>query len=205
MVIAGHVSDDLGCADSSACLLKNALRATETFCKVEENSVVEGSYLYFDMERCQWVRSGKAVGRSLYHRHKEHLKSASLSTGSTFDSKFYMSYPCRTATYTDTTRRGFFESLQQYSALAFDRAQHKQSATALQNTREHSLFVWSQSDMKSLKAVGFAGNPSIGDRQLHLIGYLCEIGYDLALAPDNNMSESPGFETPLGIFGGSRN
>ena len=26
--------------------------------------------------------------------------------------------------------------------------------------------------------------------------------YDLALAPGDNVSQSPGFETPLGIFGG---
>ena len=31
---------------------------------------------------------------------------------------------------------------------------------------------------------------------------LCELVYDLALAPGDNVSQSPGFETPLGIFGG---
>ena len=33
------------------------------------------------------------------------------------------------------------------------------------------------------------------------IAYLLELGYDLAINPDNNVSRSPGFESFLGIFG----
>ena len=39
-------------------------------------------------------------------------------------------------------------------------------------------------------------------KQLHMVGYLCELVYDLGLAPGDNVSQSPGFETPFGIFGG---
>ncbi len=35
-----------------------------------------------------------------------------------------------------------------------------------------------------------------------VIAYLFELGYDLALSPENNFSQSPGFETIFGIFGG---
>ena len=35
-----------------------------------------------------------------------------------------------------------------------------------------------------------------------VISYLFELGYDLALSPENNVSRSPGFESILGIFGG---
>jgi hypothetical protein len=37
-----------------------------------------------------------------------------------------------------------------------------------------------------------------------MVAYLCELAYDIALSPDHNVSESPGFETPLGIFGGGK-
>ena len=35
--------------------------------------------------------------------------------------------------------------------------------------------------------------------------YLCELVYELALTPGDNVSQSPGFETPLGMFGGPDN
>ena len=41
------------------------------------------------------------------------------------------------------------------------------------------------------------------DKQLHMVGYLFELFYDLMIAPRNNVSCSPGFETCLGIFGGT--
>jgi hypothetical protein len=34
------------------------------------------------------------------------------------------------------------------------------------------------------------------------IAYLFEFGYDLALSLENNVSQSPGFESIFGIFGG---
>lgn len=36
-----------------------------------------------------------------------------------------------------------------------------------------------------------------------IISYQFEFGYDLAIAPELNVSRSPGFESVLGIFGGS--
>jgi hypothetical protein len=35
-----------------------------------------------------------------------------------------------------------------------------------------------------------------------VIAYLFELGYDLSLSPENNVSRSPGFEPILGVFGG---
>jgi hypothetical protein len=36
-----------------------------------------------------------------------------------------------------------------------------------------------------------------------MVGFLFELGYDLMIADGDNVSESPGFEPCLGIFGGS--
>jgi hypothetical protein len=39
------------------------------------------------------------------------------------------------------------------------------------------------------------------EKQLHLVGYLFELCYDLALSPNDNVSQNPGFETFIGEFG----
>jgi hypothetical protein len=62
---------------------------------------------------------------------------------------------------------------------------------------------WSKEVLERIGAVNFLGAKDLEAKQLHMVGYLCELVYDLALAPDQNVSQSPGFETPLGIFGGS--
>ena len=35
----------------------------------------------------------------------------------------------------------------------------------------------------------------------HILAYQVELGYDLAISPDNNVSNSPGFESVLGVIG----
>ena len=117
-------------------------------------------------------------------------------------SNFYMSFPAKTAEYSDARRRGFFCQLEQYCGLAFV------PACALhihERDGERALFVWEDKHVQRLKQIRFNGIPDadIISRQLHFVGYLCELAYDLCLAPDMNVSRSPGFETPLGIFGGN--
>jgi hypothetical protein len=36
--------------------------------------------------------------------------------------------------------------------------------------------------------------------RLHMVAYLCELGYDLMIAPGANISKSPGFETPRRVL-----
>jgi hypothetical protein len=40
----------------------------------------------------------------------------------------------------------------------------------------------------------------VASKQLHMVAYLFELVYDLMLAPEENVSSSPGFERPLAIF-----
>jgi hypothetical protein len=56
--------------------------------------------------------------------------------------------------------------------------------------------------IERIGAVNFANTKDLEAKQLHMVGYLCELVYDLALSPGDNVSQSPGFDTPLGIFGG---
>ncbi len=79
------------------------------------------------------------------------------------------------------------------------------STEALHQTDGSGIFVWSKEMLERICAVNFQKAKDLEAKQLHMVGYLCELVYDLALTPDDNVSQSPGFETPLGIFGGSDN
>ena len=63
------------------------------------------------------------------------------------------------------------------------------------------MFVWSQEILERIGAVNFQNAKDLEAKQLHTVGCPCEPVCDLALAPGDNASQSPGFETPLGAFG----
>jgi hypothetical protein len=95
---------------------------------------------------------------------------------------------------------GYFEDLQQqYCGLGFSRSENIE---ALHQTDGSGIFVWSKEMLERIGAVNFANAKDLKAKQLHMTGYLGELVYDLVLAPGDNVSQLPGFETPLGIFGG---
>jgi len=61
---------------------------------------------------------------------------------------------------------------------------------------------WTTASLQLTNKVKFAGCQSLHEKQLRMVSYLFELGYELCLAPAHDVSESPGFETPLGVFGG---
>jgi hypothetical protein len=44
----------------------------------------------------------------------------------------------------------------------------------------------------------------LDEKQLVMVGYVLELGYDLMINADDNISKSPGFEACLGIFVGEK-
>ena len=68
--------------------------------------------------------------------------------------------------------------------------------------KEGGLLILSDEDKKLIKS-------SMGKDLAHIqrfqdtVAYQLEFGYDLAIPPELNVSRSPGFESLLGIFGGS--
>ena len=69
----------------------------------------------------------------------------------------------------------------------------------LSNDSGSSLFNWSAASQKRIKALKWNGDTDERKR-IHMVGYLIELVYDLSIAPNNNVSGSPGFELPLGSF-----
>ena len=53
-----------------------------------------------------------------------------------------------------------------------------------------------------IKAVNFQGNANsrLQQKQLHMLGYLWELAYDLCIPPASNISGNPGIETVLGVY-----
>jgi hypothetical protein len=202
MIIMGHINMDRVLTNNNkTCVLKNLGRHPGSFVPTDNLIGFEGCYLYHDTASGSFVRSGKVNGenRSFLARDKEHLKSAKSKE---LPLKFNKAYPSRSAPEPQPTLQlGYFEDLQQYCGLGFSRSE---SIEALHRTDGSGIFVWSAEMLERIGAVNFQNAKDLKAKQLHMVGYLCELVYDLALAPGDNVSQSPGFETPLGIFGGGQ-
>jgi hypothetical protein len=209
MVFVGHIQpeDVLSCSSENDCLLQHATdnEMTSMFWKVIlENQDTccneEGSYLYYNRVRGIWVRSGKTTGkdRQIFVRHLEHREKAKLKELQDVSSKFYRSYPSRCATYSNSTRRGFFDQLDLYYGLAFDRK--GSIGDLLTNKSPYSLLNWPTEYIERLKKWNLrgVGSDDIKEKQLHMASYLFELGYDLCLSPCDNVSQAPGFESIIG-------
>ncbi len=63
-----------------------------------------------------------------------------------------------------------------------------------------SLFQWRGETLEWIQGVQFPGDLTLKEKQLQMVGYLCDLCYDLCISQKANVSRKPGFETPLGEF-----
>jgi hypothetical protein len=76
--------------------------------------------------------------------------------------------------------------------------------TAVSVLCSKGLLFWPEDVLGRLRTTGcFRGCSTLEEKQLHMVGYLFELAYNLMIAPQDNVSRSPGFESCLGIFGGN--
>ena len=125
----------------------------------------------------------------------QHRRAASTSSSS----DFYRCYPAENLEITSTLQRGTFESLEFNVGMGFDRSNVTAVESLCNTTTDSSIFFWSDAVIAKVRAAKFRG-ASLQDKQLRMISYLLELVYDLMIAPDDNVSEKPGFETPLGAW-----
>ena len=141
--------------------------------------------MYYDELNECWCRSGKVVGddsRTFGRRGNEHAKAAMLKTTADLTS-FYTSHPDQSLTDSQNCR-GTFQHLKMYCALGFN---PKQNAS-LKLVGDRSPFVWGSHWMDKLKNSFPRETPN--SKKLHMIGYMAEICYDLALSRGIQMSLS---------------
>jgi hypothetical protein len=70
MVLSGHLKSDIECHNKRDSLL---ITDSGCFVKCSETPDQEGAYLYFDMVRQVFVRSGKVAGHGFVSRGDEHV------------------------------------------------------------------------------------------------------------------------------------
>ena len=61
-------------------------------------------------------------------------------------------------------------------------------------TTQDGIFYFDADTNTEIDTVGFSGASRLQTKQLNMLGYLWEIGYDLCVAPGSNISGSAGFE-----------
>ena len=195
MILSKHLKLDLNCLGESECLLSSN---ANQFIPCLAFPRREGAYLYFDVNRGVFIRSGKVVRRGFQLRHDEHLAASKEEKSS---SHFYFMYPSKEGKRKEKRDKlGCFEHLIQIIGAGFDPA----SEPAMQvnkNYNEGGLLIMSKDDHCRIKSC-LKKELTVVQKFQEVIAYLFEFGYDLALSPVNNVSRSPGFESILGIFGG---
>lgn len=69
---------------------------------------------------------------------------------------------------------------------------------------EGGLLILSDEEKKHIRSMKDKNNNMTTIQKFHdIVAYQLEFGYDLAIKPELNVSRSPGFESVLGVFGGS--
>lgn len=134
--------------------------------------------------------------RSIGKRHLEHAKKASEQSMEALKSLFYRSYPSMSLLSREGVQNGFFEDLQLYVGLGFSRQQPEHEKLV---AVEGGMLRWDGCILERLDRANLGCN-TLKDKQLHAVGYLFELCYDLSLSSKHNLSQNPEFESLLGIF-----
>ena len=70
--------------------------------------------------------------------------------------------------------------------------------------KEGGVLILSELEKAKITSSKVDGRMSDIEKFRTILAYQFEIGYDLAIASGDNVSESPGFESFIGIFRGSK-
>ena len=208
--MAGQIKQNIQTAHSDTCLLTTNILKYQ---KVEDivgpdggtafstpiaSASLQGCYLYREQgeDENRWIRSGKSCGVkcNFGDRHKQHRKGSLLLEEKL--SKFYLSYPCKSTNHVGSIRRGWFQDVHQYVGMGFNR--QDQQAMKVICDEQQGLFEWKPHIYACLAQCTWR-HQEMRNKQLNMVAYLLELFYDLCLSPLDNVSESPGFELPMGI------
>ena len=115
---------------------------------------------------------------------------------------FYSLYPALESGRSDKRdKQGSFEHLTQVIAGGFDPSTDSAKLTD-KDFRDGGVLILSTEDQKRIN--GCLKNINSSIKKFHtILAYQLELGYDLAISPNVNVLQNPGFETVVGVFSGS--
>jgi hypothetical protein len=118
------------------------------------------------------------------------------------DHDFYAAYPQRSAmNVVPEVQDGWWDELDQCVGLFFDRSDKAAMKALCDTNATRGLLSWRPIHMQRIRLINFRGEGiTVQDKQLHMVGYLFELIFDLMIPSSTNLSTMPGFETPLGVF-----
>ncbi len=87
MILSNHVKDEIRCITDADCLLQSN---THNFYQCLQFPSREGAYLYFDLNKGCFIRSGNVSGRGFNIRGKEHFEESKKVM---YSLHFYHLYP----------------------------------------------------------------------------------------------------------------
>ena len=154
-----------------------------------------GCYLHYNYNESVWICSGSAIGEGGFGKLlKTHLERAS-SDRNDDDSRFYHSFPSKSnARANSYSKEGYFDYLTAYVGVGYSvdcpPGCFSKSGGMLMYTREEEKWI------SNLNFWGKTGD----QKYMQMAAYLFELGYELALARKDDVSDSPGFESCGLIF-----
>lgn len=201
LAVSGLVNPRVKMMSQTTCML----RADQLIRVNATNGQLEGCYIHVDKVTLEVPRTGKVVrktGGGALSRNTEHAAKAMLLTAADVDKPIYTGYPQRSAlNVVPEKQRGWWDELEQCVGLFFDRSDTAAVKALCDTNASRGLLSWRPIHMQRIRLINFKGaHDKVQDKQLHMVGYLFELIFDLMLAPSINLSQSPGFETPLGVF-----
>ena len=194
MIVACHLKEDISCIDESKCLLANPSGNKFLVCSNEELQQL-GCYLHYNRNEGIWIHSGSSTGEGGFgKRLKTHLERAS-SDRNDDDSRFYHSFPSKSSARANSySKEGYFEYLTAYVGVGYS-----VDCPPGCFSKSGGMLMYTTEEEKWISNLNFRGKK--GDQKyMQMAAYLFELGYELALARKDNVSDSPGFESCGLIF-----
>ncbi|KAL7498904.1 hypothetical protein ACHAWT_008594 [Skeletonema menzelii] len=196
MILAGHTKPRIACIKEDGALL---FPDTNKFAPCAMHPKHEGCYLFYDYNECVFIRSGKVTGGGVESRLKQHKSAAEAEIAS---SRFYDQYPSeKTVRSEKRDKRGFFEDLHPVLAAGFC-PDCDVAKSVCEDVKDGGILLLSEHEKASITSYKLDEKMTDIEKFRAILAYQFELGYDLAIASRDNVSQSPCFESFIGIFGG---
>ena len=203
IVMSQQVKDEPDNFDANGCLLKHPVSCNgvgNVFLFADGLLLeFEGSYLYYDCVNHKWIRSGKVSGRRMNLRLLDHKNNClNAGTSSSTGSQLYTRYPSK---HSHLVRQlisdsggfkpwdGYYEDLRPFCGFCYNPKGHFKG---LVNTSQ-GIFEWDGTTLNRIRQNQKLGS-TLEKKQLTMVSFLFELGYDLLLDTTHNLSTYPGFE-----------